>query len=238
MNKIKTLSTILAVISLSVLPSCAEETKVEKAEEIQWENLLDCVDINELWQGAVSRKGAPSKPIGTRWKLENGILSLDNKREGRGGSIETKKTYYNFELKFEYNIQANSNSGVKYRLKNSTGLEYQIIDDDNYRDNKTPSHRTAGMYEIVGPPADRKWNPAGEWNTARIVANDNTLEHWLNGVKVISIEFGSEDWKKKFEKSKYFKKEIMDFATHTSPVHIQDHSDTIIEFKNIFIREL
>jgi len=227
----KSLKLSLILFSFLLFPSCGEE-KVETKPEVKWDNLLDCPDVNELWQSA-SRK-----EVGTRWVLEDGVLSLDNKREGRGGSIETKKTYDNFELKFEFNIQENCNSGVKYRLKNSTGLEYQIIDDNNYRDNKIASHRTAGMYEIVGPPTDRKWNPAGEWNTARIVANGNTLEHWLNGVKVISIEFNSEEWQESFKKSKYFKKGIMDFATHKGPIHLQDHSDTIIEFKNMFIREL
>ena len=46
-----------------------------------------------------------------------------------------------FELKFEFNIAHNGNSGIKYRAIDNDGralgCEYQIIDDDNYRDNKS-----------------------------------------------------------------------------------------------------
>lgn len=238
---IKTLITCLYISPMTLMGEevIKEEVKEPAAQkEIKWENLLAGDDINTLWKAATNRKGKAGKEIGSRWNFNDGVLSLDMNRDGKGGSIETKKNYFNFELKFEYSIKEKSNSGVKYRLKNSIGLEYQIIDDDNYRDNKKPSHRTAGMYEIKGVPADRKWNPAGEWNTARIVANGNVLEHWLNGVKVISIEYGSEEWNERFEKSKYFKDKHLDFGTHASPIHIQDHSDTIIEYKNMFIREL
>lgn len=213
-----------------------EQAPAETKPEAQWENLLAGTDVNALWCKAHSQDSP--QPVGTRWELTEGVLSLDNTREGKGGSIETKKTYDNFELKFEFNIQKNCNGGVKYRLKNSTGLEFQIIDDLDYKDNKTPSHRTAGLYEIKGVPETRKLNPAGEWNTARIIANGNTLEHWLNEEKVLTIEFNSAEWKENFEKSKYFKQGLLDFATHKGPIHLQDHSDTIISFRNMLIKEL
>jgi len=57
-------------------------------------------------------------------------------------------------------------------------------------------------------------------------------------VRVISLEFTSEDWKARYEKSKYHKNGITDFATHTGPIHLQDHSDTDISLKNVYIREL
>ncbi|MFC5050282.1 DUF1080 domain-containing protein [Rubritalea spongiae] len=207
----------------------------EKSNE--WINLLKTDDINTLWQPAANSKGKRAKEIGARWSLKDGVMTLKQDGEGRGGSIETKQTFSDFELKFEFNIHENCNSGIKYRQANSTGFEYQIIDDVNYRDNSV-SHRTAELYEIKEEETPRKLNPAGEWNTGRIVAKGNTLEHWLNGQKVLTIEIGSEDWKKRFEDSKYFKNKILDFGTHTGGIYIQDHSDTEISFKNMAIRKL
>lgn len=204
-----------------------------------WVDLFEN-DGLDLWEPGPSKAKNPSKKIGDRWSLKDGVLHLDRKaKSGRGGQIWTKKSYYDFELKFEFNIAYDGNSGVKYRAANvdgsAIGCEYQIIDDDNYRDNKNPTHRTACLYELVAVPKDRKWNPAGQWNSGRIRVSKNQFEHWLNGVKVVSIKFGSEDWKQRFAKSKY--KVHPDFAKHAGPIVLTDHQDTV-SYRNVHIREL
>lgn len=236
---------LLLSISLALLISACQNSKAQAIEDSKWENLLEGDSLNEKWRSPNKDKEGNYSPVGRAWSLEDGKLRLDFSKKGtlkdgkklRGGHIETKKDYFNFELKFEFNIKYNNNSGIKYRVKNATGFEYQIIDDANYRDNSV-SHRTGELYELVEEETPRIVKSAGDWNTGRIIANGNTIEHWLNGQKVFTLEYGSEDWKARFEDSKYFKKEILDFGTHLGPIHIQDHSDTDIEFKNMFIREL
>lgn len=233
-----TLFKSFALLALSSLLTVAgEQASKASSSSTEWVNLLATDDLNTLWQTAANRKGTRAKELGTRWSIKDGVMTLKKEGEGRGGSIETKQTFFDFELKFEFNIGFNSNSGIKYRQANSTGLEYQIMDDANYRDNKV-SHRTAELYEIQEEQAPRKLKPAGEWNTGRILAKGNTLEHWLNGQKVLTIEIGSDDWKKRFEDSKYFKTKILDFGTHTGGIYIQDHSDTDVSFRNMMIRTL
>lgn len=193
-----------------------------------------------LWEPGPTKARNPSEEIGDRWSLKDGVLHLDREaKSGRGGQIWTKKSYYDFDLKFEFNIAYDGNSGVKYRAADvdgrAIGCEYQIIDDDNYRDNKNPTHRTACLYELVAVPKDRKWNPAGQWNSGRIRVARNRIEHWLNGEKVVSIEFGSEDWKQRFAKSKY--KIHPDFAKNAGPIVLTDHGDSV-SYRNIYIREL
>lgn len=227
----------MGILSFGVLSSCAEkqDTADEKKEEVVWDNLLEGNVFDKL-KPLAGKNGKERAKIGSRWVLADGELSLDFNREGRGGHLVTKKHYFNFEFKFEYKIGPNSNSGIKYRTDGAVGLEYQMIDDDDYKDNKKPSHRTGGLYDLAAVPADRKLNPAGEWNTARIVANGNVIEHWLNGEKVIDIEYGSEDWEKRFMKSKY--KKDTDFASTAGAIMLQDHTDTIITFKNLMVREI
>jgi len=88
---------------------------------------------------------------------------------------------------------------------------------------------------LVAAPDNKPINPVGEWNHSHIVAKGNQIEHWLNGKKIVEIEYGSDDWKKRFQKSKYSKHE--DFGNRAGPILLQDHLDEVW-FKNIQIREL
>lgn len=231
--------TILFSLSvLSFLPSCSAEPqettqpKTEKSIEAEWTNLLEG-DSLALWRSWRNRDLEDA--IG--WTVKDGVLHLSKASEVKkhGGSIIALKEYQDFEFKFDFKISVNGNSGVKYRSYENLGLEYQIIDDVDYRDNKNPTHRTAALYEIMAASETKKLNLAGEWNSGRIVAKGNQLEHWLNGEKILSIEFGSEDWKSRFAKSKY-KKET-DFAQKAGQILLQDHNDEV-SYRNLFIREL
>lgn len=179
-------------------------------------------------------KGAP---VEKGWKIEDGVVH----RYAKGGDIITKESYKDFELSFEWKISKGGNSGVKYRSKGSFGLEYQVLDDQNHPDRKIDNHLAASMYEIIAAPADKPVKPVGEWNHGRIVAKGNRIEHWLNGVKVVEIEYGSEDWKKRFQKSKYakgnFKKKNQGFGSWEGPILLQDHQDPAW-FRNLKIKRL
>jgi len=220
----------------SFLPTHAQDaSKPATAEESDWVDLLEGGTM-DLWMPGSSNAKVKRTEIGTQWSLKDGVLALDKEAEGRGGHIVTKKSYFDFELKFEFMICHNGNSGVKYRTTEGLGLEYQIIDDEHYRDNKNPTHRTACLYELAAVPATRTLHPAGKaWNTGRIVAKGNQLEHWLNGEKVMTIEVDSDEWKERFAKSKYRVHES--FARNPGPILLQDHSDSV-SYRKLFIREL
>lgn len=201
-----------------------------------WVDLLEGSSLSQ-WKGGTGAPTHSATRIGDLWELKDGVLHLDREKKGRGGYLVTKKSYYDFELRFEFMISYDGNSGVKYRInEKGLGLEYQIIDDEVYRDNKNPTHRTASMYELAAAPDSKTLHPAGKaWNTGRIVAKGNRLEHWLNGEKVVSMEFGSEDWQERFAKSKY--RDIPGFAEGAGPILLQDHQDSV-SYRNLKIREL
>lgn len=172
-------------------------------------------------------------PVGKGWRIQkNGVVVRHGKD---AGSINTKEHYRDFELVFDWKISEGGNSGVKYLVKGSLGLEYQVLDDAKHKDGKIPSHRSASIYELVAAPDDKPVKPVGKWNSARVVVKDNHVEHWLNGVKVAELVIGSADWKKRFEASKYKKHE--GFGFWTGPIHLQDHQD-VVWFRNVKIRKL
>ena len=171
------------------------------------------------------------------WVAEDGVL----KRAEKGGDIVTTEAYTDFELTWDWNVSKVGNSGLKYNLpdpKKNVGFEYQLIDDLNHPDGVKGGrlHQTGGLYDLIEPPADKKVNPPGEWNSSRLLVKGNHVEHWLNGAKTVEFEIGSDDMKERIAKSKYAK--VAKFGEKTaSPILLQDHGD-VISFRSIKLHVL
>ena len=171
------------------------------------------------------------QPVGNGWEISKGVVH----RKSLNGDIVTKQKFRDFELLFEWKISEAGNSGIKYRTRGSLGLEYQVLDDEKHRDNKNPTHRAGSLYELVAAPDSKPLKAVGEWNKGRIIAKGNQIEHWLNGVKVVQITWGSEVWEKQFQKSKYRKNS--GFGSWEGPILLQDHNDPVW-YRNLKVRKL
>lgn len=217
-----------------------EKKKISgKNQADDWEILFDGNGM-EKWRGK-SSTGFPSEG----WKIEDGLLFLDGKG---GGDIITKEKYSDFELVFDFNLTEKANSGIKYfvdTLVNQengkimiNGPEYQIIDDYNHPGVKKDSSgliSTASTYLLYAPD-NKKLNPHGQWNTGKIIAKGGKVEHWLNGVKVLSYKRGSKDFHKRKAKTKF--KNDKDYGELKSGhIMLTDHNDKVY-FKNIKVRHL
>lgn len=237
------ISLIFVLFLFAFTPKDIKANQVEvDSPEIQsdnWEVLFDGTGVDK-WRGKMLDE-FPSKG----WKIENGLLFL---AERGGGDIITKKKYSDFELVFQFNLTESANSGIKYfvgTIINSetgnvmiNGPEYQIIDDFNHveiKDDPNGLSSTASAY-LLYAPKNKKLNPAGQWNTGRIVSKNGSVEHWLNGVKVVEYERGSKDFLKRKEETK-FKNDINYGELESGHILLTDHSDTVY-FKEIKIREL
>ena len=173
----------------------------------------------------------------TGWRVEEGALHL----AGRGGDIMTVDAYSDFELEFEWKISQGGNSGVIYRvdpgLRQSwhSGPEYQLLDDDRHP-NGNQQITSAGAIYGIAAPQDKTLRPVGQWNTARIIARGNHLEHWLNGVKVVEAEIGSDDWNSAVSSANV--RDKPQFAKSSSGhIVLQDHGKPVW-FRNMRIRVL
>jgi hypothetical protein len=174
------------------------------------------------------------------WSVVDGALV----RTGKGGDIITVDTFDSFDLKFDWRIAKNGNSGVFFHVTEApdaaqvwhTGPEYQILDNDGHRDARNGPDRFAGANYALHPPSKHELKPVGQWNESRIVVKGAHVEHWLNGAKVVEYELGSPDWEQRVNASK-FKDTPRYGREKRGHIALQDHGDEVA-FRNIKIRRL
>jgi hypothetical protein len=175
------------------------------------------------------------------WEVKDGVLHCKpfDGAEKRADLI-TDEQFENFELTIEWKISPQGNSGIIYRATEEfnepylSGPEYQVLDDVGYPGKIEDWQKTAsnyGMYVSAVAPKS-----VGEWNLTKIIVNGNKVEHWLNGKKAVSYEFGSEDWNKKKAASKWNEAKGYGKAKEGG-IDLQDHGGEVW-YKNISIKTL
>lgn len=204
------------------------------------------------WRGAKLDKFPESG-----WKIANGELLVEENgghESTNGGDIVTLKKYKNFELEVDFKFTKGANSGIKYFVDtelnqgkgSSIGCEFQILDDEVHPDANAgvDGNRTlASLYDLIkADPVYYAPNQGGKrvnnygWNRAKIVVKDKKVEHYLNGIKVIEYERGTQQWKALVAYSKYKNWPAFGEADEGN-ILLQDHGNEVY-FKNIKIKEL
>ncbi len=223
--------------------SSGPNTLTEEQQAEGWQLLFDGQSL-EGW------KRFNRDTIGPLWSVSDGAILCDGEGLGEGsgeagGSLITTRQFSNFDLILDYKLSPGGNSGVlyhvvedpKYQYDYETGPEYQVLDDSGWQGEALRSAQTvASNYDMHAASADKKVNPSGEWNTARIVYNNGHVEHWLNGEKVLEFDENSDDFRARLDSSKW--KDYPDWnKSKTGAISLQDHGAPVY-FRNIRIREL
>jgi Domain of Unknown Function (DUF1080) len=187
-------------------------------------------------------------PVGTSWKIADGAIYLDTsvKVNGQrdGGDIATHQEFENFDLKLEWKIAKNGNSGImfnvhedttKYKSPYETGPEMQVLDNDGHPDGKIKKHRAGDLYDLISCSKETV-KAVGEWNQAEIRLLNGKLDLSLNGENVVSTTLWDDNWKKLVAGSKF--KTMPGFGTFkTGRIDLQDH-ECMVWFRNIMIKKL
>ena len=111
-----------------------------------------------------------------------------------------------------------------------------MIDDQNEPDatKSNGKHMTASFYDVYKPTVPTPTKPPGEINHSRILVQGNHVEHWLNGVKVLEYECGSEATKAAVAQSKF--KTTSGFGNKVrGRILLQDHHSEVW-FQNLKLR--
>jgi hypothetical protein len=213
-------------------------TKQEK--DAGWQLLFDGKTTNG-WHGY----GKQSFP--TAWKVENGELHLDAAAKRRdstqGGDIITDEEFDNFDLKLEWKISKNGNSGIIFFVKEDpayknpyyTGPEMQVLDNIGHKDGKIHKHKAGDLYDLIPSTTDAS-KPVGEWNQVEIISNNGKLDFYLNSQHIVSTTMWDDNWRKMIAASKF--NQWPDFGTFKKGrIDLQDHGDDVW-FRNIKIKKL
>lgn len=232
----KTRVTIL--FALTLLGACNSSKSDSKSDQ-------DWIVLFDRSTNALRGYGVDYFPEGV-WYVENGVLIANPDTTNR--DLLSKDRYKNFELRYEWAVDTAANSGVFFHMQEDLAMEagngnspnwldnyeLQILDDQHFYD--TLAVRSAGaLYDLIAPK-NKKLNPIGEFNTARLVHEDGHVEHWLNGIKVIDFEMNSAEMKALLAKSKF--KENPDFHSDTEGHIMFQHHGQKVYFRNIKIKAL
>ncbi len=224
----------LLVVSVACSPAGRAQSQTNALTAAEraagWKLLFDG-KTTDGWRGY----HMDSVPSG--WKVVDGALT----RVGAGRDLITREQFANFELALEWNISPGGNSGIMYRVTEEydesykSAPEMQVLDDAGHADAQSRLTAAGSNYALYPAPAGVV-KPAGEWNLARIVANGNHVEHWLNGQKVVEYELLSPDWETRVKQSKFVEWPNYGRAKQ-GHIALQNHGDQVA-YRNIKIRVL
>jgi hypothetical protein len=190
------------------------------------------------------------------WVIDDGLLTVLEPGGGEsrnGGDIVTEEEFSSFELEVDFMVSPGANSGIKYAVieglhtgvGSAIGLEFQILDNTSHPDARmgvAGNHTMGSLYDLItaenlseGPASRMRINSPGQWNKARLVVRGNQVEHWLNNLKVVEYDRGSQIFRNLVAKSKFSGFEGFGEAV-SGHLLLQDHGNEV-SFRSVKVRE-
>jgi hypothetical protein len=196
-----------------------------------WRSLFDGTST-AAWRG-YKEQGVPAG-----WSIVDGVLT----KSGSVGDLMTRDQFGNFELALDWKLSKGGNAGVFYRGTEEydkiywSAPEYQLLDDPNHPDGQSRLTSAGADYGLYPSPAGVV-KPAEQWNSTLIVAKGNTIQHWLNGQKLLEYEISGPDWTAKVKASKFLAYPHYGLAPKGF-IAVQGDHDGALSIRNVRIRKL
>ncbi len=240
---------------LWAIPLCAAtahaQINVLSEEEIAagYENLFDGIAaLSVKWYGVTggsqtsysANNNPPSSWIVTN-EGEHKIIQIST---GSQGHLVTRdSTYRNFDLKTEWKVPTQGNSGIFIRFlkiaswAGASGPEAQVVD-IAHSDGQGTYTRPGTAYDMIPLRQGRTtwFKPTGQWNEFRIIAYENRIAHYGNGVKLLEYDMTSDAYLARYAVSKYRTfpryKEV-----HAGSIYLQHHGEAGIGYRNLKVKK-
>jgi hypothetical protein len=181
-------------------------------------------------------KIAPGSNSGIKYRMQEAVFMNESlKRPNIKKFEDTVKD----EMLRKPSDRSKLKPGEKGQLY-TVAFEFQLIDEAGNKAGASPEHSTGALYSFL-PPTAKAAKAPGQWNTGKIVAKGDHIEHWINGVKVLdaslkspAIAAGAE---KRWGKDHPVYKLLVEQPRKKSPILLQNHNDPAW-FRNLRIKKL
>ena len=124
-----------------------------------------------------------------KWYVDDdGTLVCESGPDEKYGYLATDKSYKNFILTVHFKQESDGNSGVFFH----SSIEGRKVDGWQ-AEVAPPGLYTGGIYESYGrgwlikPDKNKSDVKMGEWNSMKLRVNEDTVDTWLNGEKMIHL---------------------------------------------------
>src|ERR1035441_928970 len=180
MKRLSKIIGLLAIgcLTLGALRAQAPNTLTKAEIAAGWKLLFD----GSTLRGWEPHAASATEPAATAWGVANGAIVCDGDRRGWLGTADA---FGDFNLKIEFRVGAETNSGVFLRSQKTggiaaeTGYELQIWD---FR----PTYKTGALVNAI-EPSDTTTPKilADQWNSYDITADGDHFVVVLNGKKIL-----------------------------------------------------
>jgi Domain of Unknown Function (DUF1080) len=117
------------------------------------------------------------------WQLMEGVVQANKGT----GFLVTKASYADFQLKVEFWVDDDANSGVFIRCENPQQITAMNAYEVNIYDKRPdPSYGTGAIVDVAKPLTAMK--AGGKWNTYEITAQGPRMVVTLNGTKTVDVQ--------------------------------------------------
>jgi len=185
-----------------------------------WQGLVENPVARATMKAAeLARKQAEAdKKVPLNWSVKDGCIVFN----GEGDNLCSVREYGDFELLVDWKISRGGDSGIYLR----GSPQVQIW--DIQRTDSGAEVGSGGLYnnqKNISNPLKVADNPAGEWNSFRILMTGEKVSVWLNGELVVD----------NVTMENYWDRAIPIFPK--GPIELQAHG-TDLAFRDIYIREI
>jgi len=117
------------------------------------------------------------------WRLMDGLVQADK----GNGFLVTKASYGDFQLKVEFWVDDDANSGVFLRCENPQQITAMNAYEVNIYDKRPDqTYATGAIVDVAKPLTAMK--AGGKWNTFEITAQGPHMTVVLNGTKTVDVQ--------------------------------------------------
>ncbi len=173
MNRLTCISLGLLTIAFGI-PGCA--TGPSGSSRADWIPLIDGAKGLDNW----NRVGTAN------WRAADGVIEADRSEQG-AGFLVSKNSYTDFEIRAEFWVSDDANSGIFMRCSDPGKITDKTCYEANIFDQRPdPDYGTGAIVHIAKVIPMPK--AGGKWNSYQITARGPQLTVTLNGVRTVEVQ--------------------------------------------------